>query len=80
MVAQNNIGVLSVKSTDAFPGFTNSWFAQTYLGLSYRLNDDITLTAMPYVKYSINNMIERSNWISQRPYMVGLSLGLRKQF
>ena len=80
MVAQNNIGVLSVKSTDAFPGFNNSWFAQTYLGLSYRLNDDITLTAMPYVKYSINNMIERSNWISQRPYMVGLSLGLRKQF
>lgn len=80
MVAQNNIGVLSIKSTDAFPGFTNSWFAQSYLGLSYRLNNDITLTAMPYVKYSINNMIERSNWISQRPCMVGLSLGLRKQF
>ena len=80
MVAQNNIGVLSIKSTDAFPGFNNSWFAQTYLGLSYRLNDNITLTAMPYVKYSINNMIERSSWISQRPCMVGLSFGLRKQF
>jgi hypothetical protein len=80
MIAQNNIGVYNLKSQDAFPGFNNLFFAQAYAGIAYRLNESVTLTAMPYAKVSLNNMVSRENWVKQYPLLTGLSFGLRKSF
>lgn len=80
MVAQNNVGVYNLKSKDAFPGFNNLLFAQVYFGVNYKLNESVTLLALPYVKYSLNNMIANENWVKQYPYMIGMSVGLRKSF
>lgn len=80
MVAPNNVGVYNLKAKDAFPGFNNLLFTQAYLGVTYRLNESVTVLAMPYVKYSLNNMIARDNWVKQYPYFLGLSAGIRKSF
>lgn len=80
MVGQDNIGVLVMKSQESFPVFTNSLFAQAYAGISYKLNETVSLNAMPYFKYSLTSMIKSENWVQQYPWMVGMSLGLRKSF
>lgn len=80
MIAQNNVGVYSLKSKEAFPGFNNIVFAQAYIGVNFKLNESVTLLAMPYAKYSLNNMIARENWVKQYPFILGVSLGLRKSF
>ncbi len=80
MIAQNNVGVYNLKSEDAFPGFNNLFFAQAFAGIAYRLNESVTLTAMPYAKLSLNNMVSRENWVKQYPLLTGLSVGLRKSF
>lgn len=80
MVGQNNVGLFVLKNQEAFPVLNNSWFVQGYLGMTYRLNETVTLSLMPYAKFSINGMVEKHDWIQQKPYMLGLSAGLRKHF
>ena len=80
MVGQDNIGVLVMKTKESFPVFQNSIFTHLYAGISYKLNETVSLNAMPYLKYSLNSMVENEKWIQQHPWMVGLSMGLRKSF
>lgn len=80
MVGQNNVGLFVLKNQEAFPVLNNSWFMQAYLGATYNLNESVTLTLMPYGKVSLNGMVEKQDWIQQKPYMLGLSAGLRKRF
>lgn len=80
LVGQNNVGVFAVKNKESFPFVKNSIFAQAYLGLAYQVNSSITLTAMPYLRYSLNSMIDGNYAVKQHPYMVGMSVGLRKHF
>lgn len=80
LVGQNNVGVLVVKNKESFPFVKNSIFAQAYLGLAYQVNPAITITAMPYLRYSLNSMIDSKYAVKQHPYMVGMSIGLRKHF
>lgn len=80
LVGQNNVGVFAVKNKESFPFVKNSIFAQAYLGLAYQINSSVTLTAMPYLRYSLNSMIDGNYAVKQHPYMVGMSVGLRKHF
>jgi len=80
LVGQNNVGVFAVKNKESFPNIRNSIFGQAFLGLAYQVNSSITFTAMPYLRYSLNNMIDGNYAVKQHPYMVGMSLGLRKHF
>jgi len=80
LVGQNNVGVLVVKNRESFPFVKNSIFAQAYLGLAYQVNPAITITAMPYLRYSLNSMTDSKYEVKQHPYMVGMSIGLRKHF
>lgn len=80
LVGQNNVGVLVVKNKESFPFVKNSIFAQAYLGLAYQVNPAITITAMPYLRYSLNSMTDSKYAVKQHPYMVGMSIGLRKHF
>ncbi len=80
LVGQNNVGVFAVKNKESFPFVKNSIFAQAYLGLAYQINSSVTLTAMPYLRYSLNSMIDGNYAVKQHPYMVGMSIGLRKHF
>lgn len=80
MIGQDNIGVLILKTRESFPVLRNSFFAHLYAGISFRLNETVTLSAMPYVKYSVNSMVKNEKWIQQHPWMAGCSLGLRKSF
>ncbi|MBP9186789.1 MAG: hypothetical protein KBE91_09955 [Bacteroidia bacterium] len=80
LVGPNNVGVFLVKNKESFPYLTNSFFAQTYLGVSYQVNSAITLTCMPYLRYSLNDISGANYAVKQQPYMLGLSLGLRKHF
>jgi hypothetical protein len=80
LVGQNNVGVFAVKNKESFPFVKNSIFAQAYLGLAYQINSSVTLTAMPYLRYSLNSMIDGNYAVKQHPYMVGMSVGLRKCF
>lgn len=80
LVGPNNVGVFLVKNKESFPYLTNSFFAQTYLGVSYQINPAITLTCMPYLRYSLNDISGANYAVKQQPYMIGLSLGLRKHF
>lgn len=80
MVGQDNIGVLVMKTKESFPVLQNSIFTHLYAGISYKLNETVSLNAMPYVRYSLNSMIRNEKWIQQHPWMMGLSMGLRKSF
>ncbi|MES2690896.1 MAG: hypothetical protein V4658_10870 [Bacteroidota bacterium] len=80
MIGQDNIGVLVMKTKESFPVFQNSVFAHLYAGISYKLNETVSLNAMPYFKYSMNSMVQNERWIQQYPWMMGLSMGLRKSF
>lgn len=80
LVGQNNVGVFAVKNKESFPFVKNSIFVQAYLGLAYQINSSVTLTAMPYLRYSLNSMIDGNYAVKQHPYMVGMSVGLRKHF
>jgi hypothetical protein len=80
LVGQNNVGVIAVKNKESFPFVKNSLFGQVYLGLAYQVNSSITLTAMPYLRYSLNSMIDGNYAVKQHPYMLGMSVGLRKHF
>ncbi len=80
LIGQNNVGVFAIKNKESFPFVKNSIFGQVYLGLAYQVNSSITLTAMPYLRYSLNSMIDGNYAVKQHPYMVGMSVGLRKHF
>lgn len=80
MISYNNVGVLVLKGKESFPQIRNSVFAHVYAGISYRLNETVSLNAMPYFRYSVNSMIRNENWVQQRPYLTGMSLSLRKYF
>lgn len=80
LVGQNNVGVLVVKNKESFPFIKNSIFAHLHLGLAYQINQAITLTAEPYLRYSLNSMTSNNYSVKQHPYMLGMSIGLRKHF
>jgi hypothetical protein len=80
LVGQNNVGVLVVKNKESFPFIKNSIFAHLHLGLAYQINQAITLTAAPYLRYSLNSMTSNNYSVKQYPYMLGMSIGLRKHF
>jgi len=80
LVGQNNVGVLVVKNKESFPFIKNSIFAHLHLGLAYQINQAITLTAAPYLRYSLNSMTSNNYSVKQHPYMLGMSIGLRKHF
>ena len=79
-VGQNNVGVLVVKNKESFPFIKNSLFAQAHLGLAYQINQAIMITAAPYLRYSLNSMTDNKYPVKQHPYMLGVSIGLRKHF
>lgn len=80
MIGQENIGVLLLKNKESFPYMKNSFFVHLYAGMCVNVNESVSLSVMPYFKYSLNNMIDNENWVKQYPLMMGLSLGLRKSF
>ncbi|TAE89802.1 MAG: hypothetical protein EAY81_01780, partial [Bacteroidetes bacterium] len=80
MISYNNVGVLVLKGKESFPQIGNSVFAHVYAGVTYRINDNVSLTATPYIRYSLNSMVKNDNWVQQRPYLTGMSLSLRKYF
>jgi hypothetical protein len=80
MVTPNNIGVMMIKNKEGFPTFQNTLFAHLYVGINYAINPTVKLTAMPYARYSVNSMVKRNDYIQQHPWMIGMSVGLRKSF
>ena len=80
LVGQNNVGVLVIKNKESFPFIKNSIFAQAYLGIAYQINQAIMITAAPYLRYSLNSMTDNKYSVKQHPYMLGISIGLRKHF
>lgn len=80
MVGHNNVGILVVKDKDAFPRINNLFFGSVMFGIQYQLNNDVSIGFTPYLKYSLNSMVERKNWIQQYPIMGGAALSLRKHF
>ncbi len=80
IIGYNNVGVLVVKGKEAFPQIGNSIFGHLYAGINYRLNESVSVSMMPYFRYSLNSMVKNENWVQQYPYLTGLSLSLRKQF
>lgn len=80
LVGQNNVGVLVIKNKESFPFIKNSIFAQAYLGIAYQINKAIMITAAPYLRYSLNSMTDNKYSVKQHPYMLGISIGLRKHF
>jgi hypothetical protein len=71
---------LVIKNKESFPFIKNSIFAQAYLGIAYQINQAIMITAAPYLRYSLNSMTDNKYSVKQHPYMLGISIGLRKHF
>lgn len=80
MISYDNVGLLTIKDKDAFPGFENSFFMHLHGGVTYSINDKVTLGFMPYFRYSLNSMVSRSTWVQQQPYLIGANLMLRRTF
>lgn len=80
MISYDNVGLLTIKDKDAFPGFENSFFMHLHGGVTYSINDKVTLGFMPYFRYSLNSMVSRPTWVQQQPYLIGANLMLRRTF
>lgn len=79
MVNFDNIGVLQISNKNEFPGFRNSWFVHGGIGLLWRLNETVHLSAQPHMRVGMNNMVANKNWVEQRPMFVGFQLGIYKR-
>ncbi|MDP1726225.1 MAG: hypothetical protein Q8M15_05535 [Bacteroidota bacterium] len=74
------IGLLEVTDKDDFPKLKNLFFVSLAPSIGYKLNNAITLGAMPHIKVSLTGMVDNDNWIQQKPWFVGLNLFMRKRF
>jgi hypothetical protein len=80
IVANDNKGVLAVKSKEAFPQISNTVFATFLPQVAYRFNDQVSLGVVPSFKYSLSSIIGSERWVQQHPYFLGMSICLRKRF
>lgn len=79
MVNYDNIGVLIINGKDDFPGFRNNIMLQGGIGILWQLNNTVHLNFQPHFRAALNNMVENSNWVEQRPVLPGLQFGLYKR-
>lgn len=79
-VSYDNVGLLTVKDKSSFPGVKNNFFAHFNPAVTYKATDLISIGLAPTFKYSITSITGNEAWVQQRPYFMGLSLSLRKQF
>lgn len=80
MVNYDNIGILIIRDENAFPKLQNSFFVNFNPAISWQLNPTVGLSLMPTFRYSLNSMVNNNQWVSQQPWMIGLSGALCKRF
>ncbi len=74
------VGLLEVTDKNDFPKLKNMLFVSLAPSIGYKLNNALTLGAMPVIKVSLTGMVDNDNWIQQKPWFVGLNLFIRKRF
>lgn len=74
------IGLLEVSDKNDFPKLKNLFFASLAPSVGFKVNNAVTLGAMPFIKVAITGMIDNEQWIQQKPWFVGLNLFIRKRF
>ncbi|MBC7381768.1 MAG: hypothetical protein H7296_02100 [Bacteroidia bacterium] len=74
------VGLLTVTNKTDFPKMKNLFFASFSPGIGFKINNTLSIGALPTIKVSLKNMTDNNNWIEQRPWFAGLNVYMRKRF
>lgn len=74
------IGLLEITDKNDFPKLKNVFFASLAPSIGFKVNNAVTLGAMPFIKVALTGMVDNEQWIQQKPWFVGLNLFIRKRF
>jgi hypothetical protein len=79
-VSYDNVGLLTMKDKNSFPGVKNNVFVHFNPVVSCRVTDLVSIGLAPTFKYSLTSITANEAWVKQNPYFIGLSLSLRRKF